>query len=402
LDSGAAYSLLARQQALEQLAQGCPAEQAAPYCRDPDRLADSSTIRRWVWRRMESLRFFAWTPTLFAWDWRATRRGREEVAGLCPLHRESRPSFYVNRRKQVFYCHGCGRGGGPTRPIRWLEAAPQPTVGLPAAEQLLERTYGFYQRELLRSEAGRAYPMRLGYSRSALLERGSIDERGRDGFFRCLTFPLAEAGNLYGRSLGNGSGRQRFPTGSKGGLYGWTQALGFPRFIVVEGLFDVAALWQAGFSDAVAERGREIEWANRFPDAQCVRGLQVVPLEAYAYTLLHFLRWWSCRPGVYLRCNARWATPTFTPPCSTCNRRHKMCSPNTPAPSNRWPNWSNRRSHETASPRRLASWTFIVSRIPMLATSFSNSCYAGSSGCAPASKCSYPAQKPRNGLRLAR
>ena len=31
---GAPYSLLARQQAIEQLAQGCPAEQAAPHCRD--------------------------------------------------------------------------------------------------------------------------------------------------------------------------------------------------------------------------------------------------------------------------------------------------------------------------------------------------------------------------------
>jgi hypothetical protein len=39
-----------------------------------------------------------WKPTL--------DRGREELAGLCPLHRESQPSFYVNPRKQVFYCMG--------------------------------------------------------------------------------------------------------------------------------------------------------------------------------------------------------------------------------------------------------------------------------------------------------
>src|SRR5437879_5206938 len=37
--------------------------------------------------------------------WKILRRsGREEVAGLCPLHRETQPSFYVNRRKNVFYC----------------------------------------------------------------------------------------------------------------------------------------------------------------------------------------------------------------------------------------------------------------------------------------------------------
>jgi hypothetical protein len=71
---GAPYSLLARQQALQQLAQGATAEQAAPYCRDPHRIADPSTIRRWFWRRIESLRFLVWAPTLLAWDWRAAGR----------------------------------------------------------------------------------------------------------------------------------------------------------------------------------------------------------------------------------------------------------------------------------------------------------------------------------------
>jgi CHC2 zinc finger len=33
------------------------------------------------------------------------------VPVLCPLHQETRPSFYVNTRKDVFYCHGCGQGG---------------------------------------------------------------------------------------------------------------------------------------------------------------------------------------------------------------------------------------------------------------------------------------------------
>ena len=48
----------------------------------------------------------------------------------------------------------------------------------------------------------------------------------------------------------------------------------------------------------VDEQGHEIEWANRFLDAQRVRGLQELSLSSYAYLLLHFVRWWSCRPGV--------------------------------------------------------------------------------------------------------
>jgi hypothetical protein len=71
---GALYNLPARQQALDRLGRRCPLEQAAPDCRDPDRIADPSTVRRWFWRRVASLRFLLWTPTLFAWDWFAAGR----------------------------------------------------------------------------------------------------------------------------------------------------------------------------------------------------------------------------------------------------------------------------------------------------------------------------------------
>jgi len=218
--------------------------------------------------------------------WKPTRdNGREEVAGLCPLHKDGHPSFYVNRRKQVFYCHGCGCGGGLDRLVRLLGRTAD-SVACPPAQQAMNDTYEFYRRQLVRCDNARAYLakrgihdraviqrmrigyapgaclrghlQRLGHSREALRERGLIDAQGRDSFFRCLTFPLAEADNLYGRALTSCLCRHRFLPGSKGGLYGWAQAAAFRRLIVVEGLFDVAALWQAGFPNAVAALGSHL------------------------------------------------------------------------------------------------------------------------------------------------
>ena len=40
-------------------------------------------------------------------NWKPCRTSlRQEFVGLCPLHRETRPSFYVNSVKNLFYCHG--------------------------------------------------------------------------------------------------------------------------------------------------------------------------------------------------------------------------------------------------------------------------------------------------------
>ena len=72
------YSLRCRHQACERIGVGDSAEQAAPHCKDPTRLPDPSTVRRWVERRLLSVwcwgragtpgEHFLRTPTILAWD----------------------------------------------------------------------------------------------------------------------------------------------------------------------------------------------------------------------------------------------------------------------------------------------------------------------------------------------
>src|SRR5260370_38264689 len=75
-------------------------------------------------------------------NWAARPAGYDsEFVGLCPLHQETRPSFYVNARKNLFSSHCCGPGGdlipfvAPSRhpSFRHSPPSPPPTWAPPIA-----------------------------------------------------------------------------------------------------------------------------------------------------------------------------------------------------------------------------------------------------------------------------
>jgi DNA primase len=44
-------------------------------------------------------------------DYLPLKRSGDNYRALCPFHNEKKPSFNVNRSKQIFYCFGCKKGG---------------------------------------------------------------------------------------------------------------------------------------------------------------------------------------------------------------------------------------------------------------------------------------------------
>jgi len=229
--------------------------------------------------------------------WQARRAGtRAEFVGLCPLHRETKPSFYVNARKNLFYCHGCGRGGDLIRlvelsqglsfrqTIDYLQRQIPPTNHGDVCPQAAR----FYQSQLHRhpealqylAQRGvhdpalmetlgigyacggnlRSHLAALGFPFQEMLTSGLIDAQGRDTFYRRVIFPLRQGRrivNLYGRSIHSAFSHRLLPS-SKGGLFAWESVRSCSTVILVEGLFDLAVLWQAGFPNTTSAIGTHL------------------------------------------------------------------------------------------------------------------------------------------------
>jgi len=220
--------------------------------------------------------------------WKPARRlTRGRLMGVCPLHPDHQPSFLVDPNKNLFYCYGCARGGDVIRlaelyhGVRFSDAMVllRRCIG----ESLLPDVTRFYQMQLHRHAEAATYLQRrgvnqpeviegmrigyapgrclrtwltsLGYAPGSVQKAGLVNAQGQDSYSHRIVFPLE--GNLYGRSIG-AAAPHRFLPGGKGGLYAWEKVRGFPEILLVEGMFDLAVLWQAGFHNVTCALGTHL------------------------------------------------------------------------------------------------------------------------------------------------
>jgi len=230
-------------------------------------------------------------------NWTSRPAGRSEFVGLCPLHEETRPSFYVNTRKDVFYCHGCGQGGDLIRFVqlsrrlsfrRSLACLDPQTTSEADPVAVIEQATAFYRKQLDNYPEAFSYlnrrglcdralirELEIGYAPGGSLRRhltaqgycydllrqvGLLNVNGSDALYQRIVFPLRQGEhivNLYGRSIG-AAFAHRFLPGTKGGLYAWEKVRHAPEVILVEGLFDYAVLRQAGFQNVTCSLGTHL------------------------------------------------------------------------------------------------------------------------------------------------
>ena len=183
--------------------------------------------------------------------------GKNDLVGLCPFHKDAKPSFIVTPQKNLFNCPGCGKGGsvidfvmlresvdikraldiltqyngnGSRKNVAYTAKEKKKTLPVERANQLLEKVISFYEKTFADVPEGRNYlesrgiidaglysSHRIGYCNGTLTsilpekgqiwdelkELGVLLESGNERFIGCIVVPVFDVEGsivtLYGR-----------------------------------------------------------------------------------------------------------------------------------------------------------------------------------------------------------
>lgn len=135
----------------------------------------------------------------------ALKKSGSNYFGICPFHNEKTASFSVAPDKQIFYCFGCGAGGGPIRFIMDIEGLEfgdavqflAKQYNMPVPEQNIDRSASRKRERILAllKDAARFFYAQL-YSPAGEQARSYFRQRGLSKR-TCNNFGLGYAQNSF-------------------------------------------------------------------------------------------------------------------------------------------------------------------------------------------------------------
>ncbi len=242
-----------------------------------------------------------------------TKNGRG-YKGHCPFHEDNKtPSLSVTPGKNLWQCFGCGKGGDIIEFVQLFdrvdfpEAVAKLATYLPGADldtsttkklvkkeseehkpltpahtKILSRVIDFYHTAFCEDPRGREYLTGRGISdtkifadhkvglscgtllnvlpdegdiKEQLQEIGVLNDKGKEHFYGCITFPLYDlAGNpagIYGRRIMDKGADHLYLPGPRRGIFNLQAAKAHKEIILTEAVIDAATLISNGTTNAI-------------------------------------------------------------------------------------------------------------------------------------------------------
>ncbi|MBQ4875239.1 MAG: DNA primase [Rickettsiaceae bacterium H1] len=244
------------------------------------------------------------------------RKGRNFL-GFCPFHNEKTPSFTVNDDKRFYHCFGCGAHGDIFDFVMKFEGLTFTEVTSNLAEkagitievrqrkknyryEILELATEWFKKNLsenkqvvnyvksryIKGEAVRLfgigyapvtgvknYLQSKGFTKTQIAESGLISKNYKEYFYNRIIFPIRNSNGQVvafgGRTINNTHPKYlNSPESSvfnkSETLYGFNLAKkeSLESIIIVEGYFDVIALYQSGIKNVAAPLGTALTYLH--------------------------------------------------------------------------------------------------------------------------------------------